>query len=295
MKAWTHIAVTRTSGTTFKSYVNGVLDRTFTNSGTIFNTGNPSYNIGRTAYQGGNFHFDGFISDFRVVNGSSVYTAAFTPPTTPLTAVTNTKLLCNMVNAQIFDNSGKSNLETIGNAQISTSEKKFGTGSMYFDGDGDWLKIPNSANFNMSAADFTIEGWFYQTATGGQICAKYEASYQSSWAIGFSGSNWDVYTYYSTTSNLAIYTGVAGPTLNTWNHFALQRNGANIEFYLNGSRVAQVGAQPLRTTTSAVSIGNLGEGYASYFTGYIDDLRITKGIARYSGTTYSMPNGFGNL
>jgi hypothetical protein len=45
----------------------------------------------------------------------------------------------------------------------------------------------------------------------------------------------------------------------------------------------------MRTTTSAVAIGNLGQGYDSYFNGYIDDLRITKGYARYSGTTYTMP------
>jgi hypothetical protein len=68
--------------------------------------------------------------------------SSFTPPTAPLTAVTNTQLLCNFTNAGILDNAMMNDLETVGNAQISTSVKKYGTGSMYFDGTGDWLSVP---------------------------------------------------------------------------------------------------------------------------------------------------------
>jgi hypothetical protein len=55
------------------------------------------------------------------------------------TAITNTSLLLLAPNAGIFDNTGKNNLETVGNAQIDTSVKKYGTGSMEFDGTGDYL------------------------------------------------------------------------------------------------------------------------------------------------------------
>ena len=286
--AWNHVAVVR-SGSTATMYVNGVSVATDASASVTLPAAGTALWFGGEAYGGGFNFFNGYMTDARIVKGTAVYTAAFTPPTVPLTAIANTSILLNYTNGAIFDNAMMNDLETIGNAQISTSVKKFGTGSLAFDGDGDWLRAPNSPEFDMGSGNFTIEGWFYQTGTGGQICAKYEAGNQASWAIGFDGSNWDVYTYYSTASNLAIYTGVAGPTLNTWHHFALERNGANIEFYLNGSRVAQVAAQTMRTTTSGVAVGNLGTGYSSFFSGYIDDLRITKGYARYSGATYTIP------
>jgi hypothetical protein len=282
INTWMHVAVSR-SGSSMRSFLNGTLVSTVTSS---VNTANSSpFNIG--ANLNNLSPSTGYICDVRIIKGTAQYTATFTPPTAPLTAITDTQFLENFTNGAIFDNAMMNDLETLDNAQISTSVKKFGTGSLAFDG-SDWLKAPNSPNYDMRDGDFTIEGWYYQTADGGQICCKYEAGNQASWAIGFSGSSWDVYTYYSTTSYLTIYTGSA-PAKNQWNHFALERNGSNIEFYVNGSRVAQVAAQTMRTTTSAVSIGNLGQGYSSFFTGYIDDLRITKGYARYSGTTYTMP------
>jgi len=274
---WNHVAATF-NGILLTLYINGVSIGTVAS---IANAQNTTMTIGQDWL---GYIITGYVADVRISN--TVRTISV--PTAPFSSDGSTRLLLSMTNAAIFDNAMMNDLETVDNAQISTSVKKYGTGSLAFDG-SDWLKAPNSPNFDMGAGNFTIEGWFYQLGTGGQICCKYEASYQASWAIGFDGSNWDVYTYYGSTSNLPIYTGVAAPSLNTWNHFALERNGSNIEFYLNGSRVAQVAAQTMRTTTSAVAIGNLGQGYDSYFNGYIDDLRITKGYARYSGTTYTMP------
>ena len=69
------------------------------------------------------------MSDMRVVNGTAVYTSNFTPPTAPLTKVTNTKLLANFTNAAITDSTGKNNVETGGTAQLDTTVKKFGTAS----------------------------------------------------------------------------------------------------------------------------------------------------------------------
>jgi len=280
---WYHLAIVRNGTTNWVVYLNGISIGTISNNKNFTST---TLLLGCVVPAGTN-PLKGYISNFRYTR-SAVYTAAFTPPSSPVTSITNTEFIGNFTNGAIFDNAMMNDLETVGNAQISTSVKKYGTGSLAFDGDGDWLKAPNSPNYDMGSGNFTIEGWYYQTADGGQICCKYEPSYQASWAIGFSGSNWDVYTYYSTTSYLTIYTGAA-PAKNQWNHFALERNGSNIEFYVNGSRVAQVAAQTLRTSTSAVAVGNLGQGYSSFFTGYIDDLRITKGVARYSGSTYTMP------
>jgi hypothetical protein len=80
---WYHIAVTR-SGSTFRSFVNGVVDRTFTSSAVIFTDATIPYNIGRVAYLSGTFFFNGYMDDYRVTKGYARYTAAFTPPTAAL-------------------------------------------------------------------------------------------------------------------------------------------------------------------------------------------------------------------
>jgi len=92
---WYHIAVVKTSSSTAVIYVNGV-SQTLTSS-TVANwtDSSPAPTIGKntnsnTAF---NFWFPGYISNFRIVKGASVYTANFTPSTTPLTAITNTSLL----------------------------------------------------------------------------------------------------------------------------------------------------------------------------------------------------------
>jgi len=80
---WYHIAVTR-SGSTFRSFVNGVVDRTFTSSSAIYTDATIPYNIGRVAYLSGTFFFNGYMDDYRVTKGYARYTAAFTPPTAQL-------------------------------------------------------------------------------------------------------------------------------------------------------------------------------------------------------------------
>jgi len=82
---WYHIAVTR-SGSTFRSFVNGVVDRTFTSSSTIYTDVTIPYNIGRIAYLSGTFFFNGYMDDYRVTKGYARYTSAFTPPTEALPA-----------------------------------------------------------------------------------------------------------------------------------------------------------------------------------------------------------------
>jgi hypothetical protein len=94
--------------------------------------------------------FSGYISCYQRIIGSGGFNATnstITVPTAPPTAVANTSLLLNFTNAGIFDNTGKNNLETVADAQIDTSVKKYGTGSMEFDGTGDYLLIAFQLQF----------------------------------------------------------------------------------------------------------------------------------------------------
>ena len=276
-KAWTHVAGVR-SGNTFTLYVNGQSLASSTQSVTLGNSNNLIVVGGRTNTSQ---YVYGYISSARVVKGTAVYTAAFTPPTAPLTAITNTQLLCNFTNAAIFDNTGKNDLETVGNAQISTSVVKYGTGSMYFDGTGDSLNIVSSSNLIFGSGNFTVEFWMYTSDAAADVISKRASGGYGAFGIYISGAN-TIQGYVSTTGTSWVFTGTRTFTNNVWAHIALVRDGSSIYLYLDGSQSTSgsVSTSALMSETNPVIIGGTrGNGD---FVGYIDDLRITKGVARYT-------------
>jgi hypothetical protein len=177
-----------------------------------------------------------------------------------------------MTNAKIFDGSAKSNLETIGNAQISTSVKKFGTGSLAFDGTGDYLILPSSQNFIFNG-NFTIECWFYPTTLSGNDGIF--ASSGQRFGLIREGNH----IYWLGTPDVVGSSGTL--TINTWHHIAVSRSGSTLRLFVNGV----LGGSG--TTSEVNSLFNWyvgsNEGLEN-LQGYIDDLRITKGYARYTAT-----------
>jgi hypothetical protein len=117
----------------------------------------------------GDTSFPGYISGFRVLKGTAIDFSSTGVPTAPYQASdeADTTLLLNFTNAGIFDNTGKNNLETVADAQMDTTVKKYGTGSMEFDGTGDYLLMKGGESFAFGTGDFTIEFWVNtnQTAT----------------------------------------------------------------------------------------------------------------------------------
>jgi hypothetical protein len=271
---WQHIAIVRNSGTV-TVYVNG----TSVASGSA--TGNCS---GEYIAVGGYFStaylFNGYISNLRALKGTALYTSNFTPPTSPLTAITNTQLLLNFTNAGIIDNAMMNDLETVGNAQISTAQSKFGGSSMYFDGTGDRLVGANNPNVNIDAGDFTIEGWIYcaTPTTTNSIVAKGFGAAGGYMLWVQSTLRMRVYNAAGTQFNAAS-TGTI--SANTWTHVAAVRNGGTITLYINGVADGSVAYTGTSTNSAVIEVGSYGAGSAD-FSGYIDDLRITKGVARYT-------------
>jgi len=279
--AWTHVATVRT-GTTLKYYINGVVDpNTFTISGTINGASANTVFLTNTKDYAATTEFgsQGYIADLRVVNGTAVYTANFTPPTAPLTVITNTSLLLKNTNAGIVDGSQKINLETAGNAQVSTSVKKFGSGSMAFDGTGDWVIAPNSVDLQMRTGDFTVEGWFYLSALGTARGLVSKGTATTGWSVNITSGNFLQASY--TATNL---TGTTPILINTWYHFAIVRAGSavgNIKIYLNGALQAS-SATAITTDFSQTEVLYVGANRVAGdpMLGYMDDVRITK-AARY--------------
>jgi len=125
---WIHLAVTRDSSNLLTLWLNG--SSAGTSSNFTANLTRDTLAIGALTSGGEILNGPVYISDLRAVKGTALYTSAFTPPTAPLTDVTNTSLLCNFTNASIVDETGRNVIETVGNAQIDTAVKKYGCSLM---------------------------------------------------------------------------------------------------------------------------------------------------------------------
>jgi len=290
VNAWNHVAACR-SGTTLSLFVNGSRQATATNSTNFANANNYAFNTGGAPGFGG--QFTGYISNVRVVKGSSVYDptqTSITIPTAPPTAITNTSLLCNYTNAGIIDATAKNVLETVGNASISTAQSKFGGSSMFFDGTGDYLSATPKIQSNaMGNANATIEMWVYTANSSSSLKCLVDTR---------SGQNTDTgFGIYQISNNVVIYgAGVKGNaasqlTGNTWVHLAVTRANITNYVFINGT-LYNTFSYGNTLTSSNVTIGSDVAG-SNAFTGYIDDLRITNGFARYTAnftpTTEAFP------
>jgi hypothetical protein len=279
---WVNFAVTRASGTV-RFFINGTL--TASTSSANFNY---TQSIGIGAYSGGSSSINGYLSNIRINNSTALYTASFTPSTAPLTAVTNTQLLCNFTNAGILDNAMMNDLETVGNAQISTSVKKYGTGSISFDGSGDGLAIPANVNLAVGSTDFTIEMWVNAADSGVPV----GGSFPRLFTLGTAQGAGCIESYNALGTMYVDISGAGGPisftasTLlnSTWNHYAITRSGTSLKAFVNGTQVGSTATNSVNINLAATTQSWIGSISASAgnLNGYIDDLRITKGFARYT-------------
>lgn len=276
---WAHIACSRVSGVT-RLFVNGVQAGGSYTDTTNYASGNTS--IGDTFYSP-----NANISNVRILKGTGLYSSNFTPPTAPLTAITNTSLLLSMTNGAVFDNAMLNNLETVGTAQISTAQSKFGGGSILFQGAGNRLATrANQSQFVFGAGDFTVEAWVYKLATGSGTILAGQGDNAS-----VAGSSYVFYVSGTSTSDLYVgstaYSATSpNPGTNQWAHVAYVRNGTSYKTYLNGIQVGSVTLPAGATvnvgaTTFGPTIGTTGAN-ANTLAGYIDELRVTKGYARYT-------------
>lgn len=284
LNTWHHICMAR-SGTTFTGYVNGVSQGTYTMTGTL---GSSSLNVyvGLGGGGAGLTPFSGYLADFRAVS-SCVYKADFGPPTMPLSTITNTSMHFKFANGGVYDDSGVTSLQTAGTAQISTNTSKYGTGSLYFSGAaGNYLLRKYNDLGTTFAGDFTVEAWVYPTATRVQCVVDTRTTDASStgFFFGLNASN-QAMLYHN-----AAATQGGTVSLNTWTHIALVRSGSTWTVYVSGVSVGTLTRAVVLNDTN-LQIGastTVTSSSTNYFSGYIDDLRITKGYARYT-TTFTPP------
>lgn len=175
----------------------------------------------------------------------------------------------------------------VGNAQISSAQSKFGGASIAFDGSGDWLTVASSADLSLGTGDFTVELWAYAnsaTTWNGLVGNRTGRGGDNAWCIILSPANvvgWG--TIYFHTDGTPVLGTSAHVSLNTWMHIALTRSGTLMRMFLNGAEVGTVN-NSFNLSFSTLHVGSEGArtDQSSPFNGYIDDLRITKGVARYT-------------
>ena len=172
-----------------------------------------------------------------------------------------------------------------GGAQIATAQFRFGGASLRVDGTGDYISTPDHADFDFGSGDFTVEGWLRADTTSGTgvVIAKH-ASGTGPFMVYRNGTTLELYASSNgTTWNLVSAAALGTISTNTWYHWAICRSGTNIRAFLNGvvGSTTGVSTSALVSNSTAVTIGSWS-GAALEFAGYIDDVRITKGVGRYT-------------
>ena len=281
---WYHAAVVR-SGTTVTMYLNGTSVSTFTNSET---SGSSSWGttVGRNKYSSSR-DFQGYIADVRLTNGTAVYTANFTPPTSPLSssgAIFHVK----GTGASIIDKAQSTNL-VLPNSGVtgSTTQVKFAsTKSMYFDGTSS-AGVPIGTNLFLDTlnTEYTLEMWYYPTQTGTNsfLMTSYISSSTGRWMLYQQGTDSRIRFFGNLNGTREVFT--AAVSANNWYHVAVVRkSNGYISIFLNGAETElAVDLNGYATVLDRPVLLGSGDTFStSGCQGYIQDVRITRGLARYT-------------
>jgi len=172
-----------------------------------------------------------------------------------------------------------------GQAQIDTAQFKFDTSSLIVDGAGDFVSTVDAASVELASGDFTIEGSFRWTAdpAGYQGLIGKWATSNKSYAIMLNGAANKLELFLSSNGGTSIIkiTEAWTPTLDTWYTIAADWDGTTYRLYVDGAVLGTATtAVALFDGTASLSVGSVD---SNEFNGHVDEVRVTKGVARYAG------------
>lgn len=303
---WTHVALVRRSGV-LTIYINGTSSGTYNDSNNYVNN---RMRIGGSGY-GNYLGLNGNLDEFRFTPGVARYTGNFTPPTAafpdgssggdPYGSNVSLLLHCDGSNGSNVFVDSSSYAQTVlanGAVSISTTGAKFGSGCCVTTGVyADYLSVANGAQFDFGNGDFTVEGWLQLTSVGTN-----GAAFIGRWG-GAPSNMADWLIYLDTSNRLIIYlngqplatAGSPVPTDGNYHHIAMVRSGNTVTMYMDGVSVCSSNftasvqyspSKPVRTHVWDDTNGRLN--------GKIDEIRITKGVARYTGNFTPPSSAFPN-
>jgi len=178
-----------------------------------------------------------------------------------------------------------------GSTQVSTAQSKFGGSSALFNGTTDYMSIADSPSWALGSDDFTIEIQVrFNTLAVNQYFITQRTSDGSNRAWGLARQNPNKLVFNYSTSAGVSWTDEHvvswTPVVDTWYHIAVCRSGSNLRIFVDGTQVGatyNASTDTIIDVTEMVSIGcNSAPGGSEYFDGYMDEIRISNGKARYT-------------
>ena len=270
LNTWTHIALSR-SGTDLRLFFNGVQQ-----GSTVTNSTNWTQNgteIG--AYNNGTQSLNGYMSNLRVVKGTALYTAAFTPPTKSLTAVTNTKLLTCQGNTITDASSSGHTLTTNGDAAANLGSP---ASAFEFDGSNDYVTTGDTLTdadelYADTGNAWSTSSWFNVDVISGAdkaVTGRGGGVGQAAvYAVWVENANLRVRLRGGTITNIS--TSIA---INTWYNVAVTWDGSTARGYLNGQFVTTLAVGTASNQTNTFTIGATNSGSLSEMNGKISQTLV---------------------
>lgn len=174
-----------------------------------------------------------------------------------------------------------------GNAELSATVSRFGYTSVNPGGSGGAVQFPAGTAFQYGTGDFTVEAFLYMTA--------FNASGSAVFSQTVSGTNYFLCSISAAGAPAFIGTPSGGGTLifgpgnmslRRWHHFAITRASSTVRVFLDGvSGTPTVNSTNFSDTTRIPTVGNYPHNFTTvFFSGFISELRITKGVARYTSS-----------
>lgn len=173
-----------------------------------------------------------------------------------------------------------------GNVWVDSSQSKFGGASGLFDGAGSRLQAVDSPDWAFSSKDFTIDFWVrFASTSGTQVLVGYpyyspNKAWQIAWEEEFNSLK---FAYSTDGSNNTDARFPWSPSADTWYHVAMVRDGSDLKAFVNGSQIGStynIGNASIHDSNDPLYIGSRGN--EEHFSGWLDEIRISKGIARWA-------------
>lgn len=185
----------------------------------------------------------------------------------------------------------------VGNAQIDTAQSKFGGASLLLDGTGDNLTSVDSSDWFFQSADFTIDLWVRYNALPTGTAALFLNQFQDAsnvWGFFVQDSAGTYRLSLNTTMSAAnqgsFHANITTPTTGVWYHYAVERTGTTTNFYVDGVKQTTVIDSAWASPANITGNLTIGEQNASFYhNGWLDEIRLSKGVARYGGSNFTPP------
>jgi len=176
-----------------------------------------------------------------------------------------------------------------GNAQIDTAQQKFGTGSGLFDGTGDYLTTADNAAYDLGTGDFTVDFWVRSTNWSGQVYRLFGIGVYNSNGIALiktAAGTLDLYI----NSNSPVFGPSWAPSNDTWYHVAVVRTASTVKVFIDGVQLgSDISDSTDLSTTDGVFVAAWSGATGESFNGWIDEFRVSKGIARWT-SNFTVPS-----